>query len=225
MHKISVPGMTTPSGSICISKALLAWKKESERIHPTTKPPNPPPDTTSSFLITVMIFWIILLRTSIWMQPAPAYHLGPVRMGLREHAWINQLCRVASHALFGPWMTQRIATGAGQAKATRIHRHRKRKLQRKLQNSPADGHLCHPGTLEDGKPRITRMCTNGASHVPSSNSCLFVKFVVRNYPAFISRMTATNQQDQITRSRGSRSRGSRSRAGREQVIRSLGKPR
>ena len=32
-------------------------------------------------------------------------------MGLREPVEIYPLCRVASHALFGPWMTQRIATG------------------------------------------------------------------------------------------------------------------
>ncbi len=38
----------------------------------------------------------------MWMQPAPAHHLGPMRMGLREPAWTNPLCRVASHALFGP---------------------------------------------------------------------------------------------------------------------------
>ena len=37
----------------------------------------------------------------MWMQPAPAHHLGPMRMRLREPAWINPLCRVASHALFG----------------------------------------------------------------------------------------------------------------------------
>lgn len=49
--------------------------------------------------------------TSMWMQPAPAHHLGPMRMGLREPVGIYPLCRVASHALFGPWMTQRIATG------------------------------------------------------------------------------------------------------------------
>ena len=47
----------------------------------------------------------------MWMQPAPAHHLGPMRMGLREPVEIYPLCRVASHALFGPWMTQRIATG------------------------------------------------------------------------------------------------------------------
>jgi hypothetical protein len=37
----------------------------------------------------------------MWMQPAPAHHLGPMRMRLREPAWTNPLCRVASHALFG----------------------------------------------------------------------------------------------------------------------------
>ena len=40
-------------------------------------------------------------RTLMWMQPAPAHHLGPMRTRLREPAWINPLCRVASHALFG----------------------------------------------------------------------------------------------------------------------------
>jgi hypothetical protein len=40
----------------------------------------------------------------MWMQPAPAHHLGPMRMRLREPAWINPLCRVASHALFGLWL-------------------------------------------------------------------------------------------------------------------------
>jgi len=38
----------------------------------------------------------------MWMQPAPAHHLGPMRMGLREPVETNPLCRVASHALFGP---------------------------------------------------------------------------------------------------------------------------
>jgi len=37
----------------------------------------------------------------MWMQPAPAHHLGPMRMGLREPVETNPLCRVASHALFG----------------------------------------------------------------------------------------------------------------------------
>ncbi len=37
----------------------------------------------------------------MWMQPAPAHHLGPMRMRLREPAWTDPLCRVASHALFG----------------------------------------------------------------------------------------------------------------------------
>jgi hypothetical protein len=37
----------------------------------------------------------------MWMQPAPAHHVGPMRMGLREPAWTHPLCRVASHALFG----------------------------------------------------------------------------------------------------------------------------
>jgi len=34
----------------------------------------------------------------MWMQPAPAHHLGPVRMGLREPVETYPLCRVASHA-------------------------------------------------------------------------------------------------------------------------------
>ena len=37
----------------------------------------------------------------MWMQPAPAHHLGPMRMGLREPVETNPLCRVVSHALFG----------------------------------------------------------------------------------------------------------------------------
>ena len=49
-------------------------------------------------------------RTLMWMQPAPAQHRGPMRKGLREPVGINPLCRVASHALFGPWITRRIAT-------------------------------------------------------------------------------------------------------------------
>jgi len=36
-----------------------------------------------------------------WMQPAPAHHMGPMRMKLREPAWTDPLCRVASHALLG----------------------------------------------------------------------------------------------------------------------------
>ena len=40
----------------------------------------------------------------MWMQPAPADHSGSVRMGLREPVETNPLCRVASHALFGPWL-------------------------------------------------------------------------------------------------------------------------
>jgi hypothetical protein len=38
------------------------------------------------------------------MQSAPADHAGPVRMGLREPVGTSPLCRVASHALFGPWL-------------------------------------------------------------------------------------------------------------------------
>jgi hypothetical protein len=41
------------------------------------------------------------MRTLMWMQPAPAHHLGPMRMRLREPAWTTPLCQVASHALFG----------------------------------------------------------------------------------------------------------------------------
>jgi hypothetical protein len=37
----------------------------------------------------------------MWMQPAPAHHLGPMRMRLREPVGTGPLCRVASHALFG----------------------------------------------------------------------------------------------------------------------------
>ena len=45
------------------------------------------------------------------MQPAPAHHLGPMRMRLREPAWTNPLCRVASHALFCLVTPQRIGLG------------------------------------------------------------------------------------------------------------------
>ena len=38
-------------------------------------------------------------RTMMWMQPAPVDHSGSVRMRLRQPAWTNPLCRVASHAL------------------------------------------------------------------------------------------------------------------------------
>jgi hypothetical protein len=47
----------------------------------------------------------------MWMQPAPAHHLGPMRMRLREPAWTDPLCRVASHALFCLVMPQRIGIG------------------------------------------------------------------------------------------------------------------
>ena len=40
----------------------------------------------------------------MWMQPASADHSGPVRTGLREPVGTGPLCRVASHALFGPWL-------------------------------------------------------------------------------------------------------------------------
>jgi hypothetical protein len=40
----------------------------------------------------------------MWMQPVPADHAGPVRMGLRDPVGTSPLCRVASHALFGPWL-------------------------------------------------------------------------------------------------------------------------
>ena len=56
-------------------------------------------------------FGIFSCRTSMWMQPAPAHHLGPMRMRLREPAWTNPLCRVASHALFCLVMPQRIGIG------------------------------------------------------------------------------------------------------------------
>jgi hypothetical protein len=44
---------------------------------------------------------MLLSRTLMWMQPAPAHNLGPMRMGLREPVETNPLCRVASHDLFG----------------------------------------------------------------------------------------------------------------------------
>ena len=58
---------------------------------------------------------------------------------------------LSSHALFGPWVTQRIATGAGQAQATRIRRRSKRKLP-EMPKTPGDlaaGTLRHRGEVED----------------------------------------------------------------------------
>ncbi len=54
----------------------------------TTEPPDIYPDRSQS-----------PDRTLMWMQPAPAHHLGPMRMGLREPVETYPLCRVASHAL------------------------------------------------------------------------------------------------------------------------------
>jgi hypothetical protein len=56
---------------------------------------------SQSFAILFGASLVYLWRTLMWMQPAPAHHLGPMRMRLREPAWTNPLCRVASHALFG----------------------------------------------------------------------------------------------------------------------------
>ena len=67
-------------------------------------------------------------RTLMWMQPAPAHHLGPMRMRLRKPAWTNPLCRVASHALFGPWLRSGSPPGAEQPQVTRNAPLRKRKL-------------------------------------------------------------------------------------------------
>jgi hypothetical protein len=83
-------------------------------------------------------------------------------MGLREPVGTSPLCRVASHALFGPWLRGGSPPRAGQAQATRIRRHRKRKLPnaRKIISAPGKAALRalrSPEILNHGSHGSTRM--------------------------------------------------------------------
>ena len=124
-------------------------------------------------------------RTLMWMQPAPAHHLGPMRMRLREPVGTNPLCRVASHALFGPWMTQRIATGAERADSTKNHRRHKHNLPNHAEKSASSrGQAALPSR------RIRVVHTPSPSPRPGKS---------------ISRNAAPSDPHQIGRSRGWRS--------------------
>ena len=152
-----------------------------------------------------MLLICIFLPTSMWMHPAPAYHLGPMRVGLREPVGINPLCRVASHALFGPWMTQRIATGAERPDSTNTALRHKRNLPKHRKISPrlANRPHCDPDEVQ-------RIITT--DHTDIHGWCFAPTFLLSvsireirgqnsRRGTSISRITATNQQDQITRSR------------------------
>jgi hypothetical protein len=128
-------------------------------------------------------FGIFSCRTSMWMQPAPAHHLGPMRMRLREPAWTNPLCRVASHALFCLVIPQRIGIRAGRrAETTKTRRGVEPKVLERPENLRV--HLARKALCDAG--------TSGKAHAPSPP---------RQRGTSISPISATRQQDQIGRSR------------------------
>jgi len=145
----------------------------------------------------------------MWMQPAPAHHLGPMRMGLREPVETNPLCRVASHALFGPWLR----SGSPPVPDRRKLPESADLASGNFRNAGKSGRLadrphCGPGEVQ-------RILTT--DHTDIHGWCFAPTFflsvsirVIRGQNSrcgtSIPRITATSHQDQITRSRGWRSR-------------------
>jgi hypothetical protein len=162
------------------------------------------------------------------MQQAPAHHLGPMRMGLREPVGIDPLCRVASHALFGPRSRSGSPPGAERSDSTKTARRHKRNLpkHRTISHRLANRPHCDPdevqrfqttdyttgGEAEDGRPPPFPMLPSnihGWCFAPPLLLSVSIRVIRgQNYQrgTFISRITATSQQDQITRPRGWRPR-------------------